>query len=33
MICIKAAIPKELSDIEDELKSIYHSKNTVFFCF
>ena len=27
MICIKADIPKELSDIEDELKAIYHSKN------
>ena len=26
MICIKAEIPKELSDIDDELKAIYHSK-------
>ena len=24
MICIKAEIPKELSDIDDELKAIYH---------
>ena len=31
MICIKAEIPKELSDIEDELKAIYHSKDTVCF--
>ena len=33
MICIKADIPKELSNIDDELKAIYHSKNTVFFIF
>ena len=34
MICIKADIPKELSDINDELKAIYHSKDTVcFFIF
>ena len=34
MICIKADIPKELSDINDELKAIYHSKNTIcFFIF
>ena len=31
MICIKAQIPKELNDIEDELKAIYHSKDTVCF--
>jgi len=31
MICIEADIPKELSDIDDELKAIYHSKNTVCF--
>jgi len=31
MICIKAGIPKELNDIEDELKAIYHSKDTVCF--
>ena len=30
MICIKADIPKEQSDIDDELKAIYHCKNTVF---
>ena len=34
MICIKAGIPKELSEIDDELKAIYHSKDTVcFFIF
>jgi hypothetical protein len=33
MICIKANIPKELNDIDDELKAIHHSKNTVFFTF
>ena len=31
MICIKAEIPKELNDIGDELKAIYHSKDTVCF--
>ena len=31
MICIKAEIPKELNDINDELKAIYHSKETVCF--
>ena len=31
MICIKAEIPKELNYIEDELKAIYHSKDTVCF--
>ena len=31
MICIKAEIPKELNDIDDELKAIYHSKDTVCF--
>ena len=31
MICIKANIPKELGDIDDELKAIYHSKDTVCF--
>jgi hypothetical protein len=29
MICIEANIPKELSDIDDELKAIYQFKNTV----
>jgi len=34
MICIKANVPKELSAIDDELKAIYHSKDTVcFFIF
>ena len=31
MICIKAEIPKELNDIDDESKAIYHSKDTVCF--
>ena len=31
MICIKANIPKELNDIDDEFKAIYHSKDTVCF--
>ena len=31
MICIKAEIPKELNDIVDEFKAIYHSKDTVCF--
>ena len=31
MICIKAEIPKELNDVDDELKAIYHSKDTVCF--
>ena len=31
MICIKAEIPKELDEIDDELKAIYHSKDTVCF--
>ena len=31
MICVKAEIPEELNDIEDELKAIYHSKDTVCF--
>ena len=31
MICIAANIPKELNDINDELKAIYHSKDTVCF--
>ena len=33
MICIKADIPKELSDIDDELKAIYHSKHIILFAF
>ena len=31
MICIKACIPDELNKIDDELKAIYHSKDTVCF--
>ena len=31
MICIKAEIPIELTDIDDELKAIYHSNDTVCF--
>ena len=31
MICIKAEVPKELNEIDDELKAIYHSKDTVCF--
>ncbi|WP_435162586.1 hypothetical protein [Candidatus Pelagibacter bacterium nBUS_25] len=31
MICIKTEIPKELNNIDDELKAIYHSKDTVCF--
>jgi hypothetical protein len=34
MICIKVEIPKELNNIDDELKAIYHSKDSVcFFVF
>lgn len=29
MFCIKADIPAVISDIDDELKAIYHSKDTV----
>ena len=31
MICIKTEIPEELSSIDDELKAIYHSTDTVCF--
>ena len=31
MICIKTEIPEELSLIDDELKAIYHSADTVCF--
>ena len=31
MICIKADIPEELNEIDDELKVVYHSKDTVCF--
>ena len=34
MICIKADIPDEICQIDDELKAIYHSTDTVcFFIF
>ena len=29
MICIKVEIPKELSSIDDELKAIYHSEDSI----
>ena len=29
MICIKTEIPKEICEIDDELKAIYHSKNSI----
>jgi hypothetical protein len=29
MICIKTDIPKEICKIDDELKAIYHSSDTV----
>ena len=29
MICIKAEIPQEICDIDDELKAIYHGQETV----
>ena len=31
MICIKTAIPAELNEIDDELKAIYHSSDSVCF--
>ena len=31
MICIKTKIPPEICEIDDELKAIYHSKDTVCF--
>ena len=31
IICIKAEIPQELNHVDDELKAIYHSKETVCF--
>jgi hypothetical protein len=31
MISIKAEIPEELNKIDDELKAIYHSRETVCF--
>ena len=29
MICIKAEIPEELNSIDDELKAIYHSNDSI----
>ena len=29
MICLKTEIPEEICEIDDELKAIYHSKDTV----
>ena len=29
MICIKVEIPEEICEIDDELKAIYHSRDTV----
>ena len=29
MICIKTHIPKEVCEIDDELKAIYHSKDSI----
>lgn len=29
MFCIEAKIPKEICEIDDELKAIYHSKDSV----
>ena len=31
MICIKTVLPAELNEIDDELKAIYHSRDTVCF--
>jgi hypothetical protein len=33
MICIKTEIPEEICNIDDELKAIYHSKDTVCIWF
>ena len=30
MICIKTEIPKEICEIDDELKAIYHSHDNVY---
>ena len=29
MVCIKVEIPQELCEIDDDLKAIYHSKDSV----
>ena len=33
MICLKADIPKELNEIDDELKAIYHTRILFAFTF
>ena len=33
MICIKVEIPKEICEIDDELKSIYHSDDSMYMVF
>ena len=33
MICIKTNIPKEICEIDDELKAIYHSKDSICIWF
>ena len=33
MYCIKTEIPQEICDIDDELKAIYHSRDTVCIGF
>ena len=33
MICIKADIPEELNEIDDELKAIYHSQRYRLFLY
>ena len=32
MICIKTKIPEEIYKIDDELKAIFHSKDTFYIC-
>ena len=31
MFCIKTEIPKEICELDDELKAIYHSKDSICF--
>ena len=34
MLCIKTAVPSKICEIDDELKAIYHSKDSIcFFIF
>ena len=34
MLCIKTAVPSKICEIDDELKAIYHSKDSIcFFVF